>query len=251
MRIIDSHCHLGGCSVFGFNIDEESLLKNLENNKVDAAIVQPFPGAQPDAKSVHDRIFKLSKKYPKKIFGIASINPNFGEKQVKYEIERCIKELGFVGVKCHTLGHAANPILPAGDLIFKIASQLNVPINVHTGQGIVFAAPSLNILKARQYPDLKIILAHSGMMIFTTEAYITATEANNIYLETSWNSAEDIEWLINSLGSKRIMLGSDAYTNAMLNQKVEIYKYKIINISNKQKEDVLFNTANKVFKLNL
>lgn len=251
MRIIDSHCHLGGCSVFGFDINEESLLKNLENNKVSAAIVQPFPGAQPDARSVHDRIFKLSKKYPKKIFGIASINPNIGEKQVRYEIERCIKELGFVGVKCHTLGHAANPLLPAGDLIFQIASGLNVPVLVHTGQGPVFAAPSLNILKARQYPELKIILAHSGMMIFTPEAFVAASECKNIYLETSWNTAEDIEWLINTIGSKRIMFGSDAYNNSMYNQKVELYKYEIINITEEQKTDVLFNTANNIFNLNL
>jgi len=251
MRIIDSHCHLGGCSVFGFDINEESLLKNLENNKVNAAIVQPFPGAQPDSRSVHDRIFKLSKKYPKKIFGIASINPNIGEKQVRYEIERCIKELGFVGVKCHTLGHAANPLLPAGDLIFKIASELSVPVNVHTGQGPVFAAPSLNILKARQYPELKIILAHSGMMIFTPEAFVAASECKNIYLETSWNTAEDIEWLINTIGSKRIMFGSDVYNNSMYNQKVELYKYEIINITKEQKTDVFFNTANNIFNLNL
>lgn len=251
MKVIDSHCHLGACSVFGYDIDEESLLKNLEDNKVDAAIVQPFPGAQPDAKSVHDRIYKLSKKYPKKIFGIASINPNFGEKQTRYEIERCIKDLGFVGVKCHTLGHAANPILPAGDLIFKIASELNVPVNVHTGQGIVFAAPSLNILKARQYPNLKIVLIHSGMIILTPEAFIAAKEAENIYLETSWNAAEDIEWLITTLGSNRVMFGSDSYTKTMLNQKVELFKYKIINISEEQRVDVLFNTAKEVYKLNL
>lgn len=251
MKIVDSHTHLGGCSVFGFDINEENLLLNLEKNKIAAAIVQPFPGAKPDAKSVHDRIFILSKKNPKKIFGVASINPNFNEKEVRYEIERCVKELNFVGVKCHTLGHAANPLLPAGDLIFKIADYLKVPVIVHTGQGPVFAAPSLNILKARQYPELRIVLAHSGMMIFTPEAFVAASECKNIYLETSWNAAEDIEWLINSIGSERIMFGSDAYTNSMLNQKVELYKYEIINITKEQKEDVLLNTADKVFNLNL
>jgi len=251
MKIIDSHMHLGGCSVFGFEINEESLMLNLENNKISAALVQPFPGAQPDAKSVHNRIFALSKKSPKKIFGVASINPNLNEKEVRYEIERCIKELNFVGIKCHTLGHAANPLLPAGDLIFKIANQLKVPVIVHTGQGLVFGAPSLNILKARQYPELTIILAHSGMMIFTPEAFVAASECKNIYLETSWNPAEDIEWLITSIGSGRVMFGSDSYTNSMLNQRVELYKFEIMDINKKQREDVLFNTTNKVFKLNL
>lgn len=251
MKIIDSHCHIGSCSVYGLDINEENLLKNLKDNEIDIAIVQPFPGAQPDAKSVHDRIYKLSQRFPKKIFGIASVNPNLGEKQVSYEIERCIKELGFVGIKCHTHGHAVNPILPSGDLLFKIASKMDVPINVHTGQGGIFAAPSLNILKARQYPGLKIVLAHSGMMIFTPEAYVAALEADNIYLETSWIPAEDIEWLVNSLGSDRIMFGSDAYTSTMLNQKVEKYKYRIINLSKKQKEDVFIHTAKKVFNLNL
>lgn len=54
--------------------------------------------------------------------------------------------------------------------------------------------PSLNIIKARQYPNTRIILAYSGMgSMLLTEAYITAKECENIYLETSWTSAEDIE----------------------------------------------------------
>jgi len=251
MNIIDSHCHLGSCSVFGFDINEESLISKLDENNICSAIVQPFPGAIPDAKSVHDRIYNLSQKYPKKIFGLASINPNLPKKEVKYELERCVKELGFVGIKCHTLGHGVNPLGPSGDLIFNTASRLKVPVNIHTGQGIVFGAPSLCIPKARQYPELKIVLAHSGMMMLLPEAFVAATECENIYLETSWTAAEDIKWLIESLGQHRVMFGSDAYTNEMTNQKVEIFKYNNIGLDDDKKNDVFFDTANKIFNLKL
>jgi hypothetical protein len=52
--IIDAHMHLGSCRVFDLDITEEQLLANLDRNAVNAAIVQPFPGA-PDPRAVHDR----------------------------------------------------------------------------------------------------------------------------------------------------------------------------------------------------
>ncbi len=249
--IIDSHVHLGGSSVFGTRVDEENLINTMKTNMIDACIVQSLPGALPSEKEVHNEIFSLSKKYPKKIFGLASVNPHLQKKQVIHEIERCIKDLGFVGIKCHTFGHSVSPLSESGDLLFKLADELDVPIVVHTGSGIPFSCPSLNMIKAKQYPDLKIILAHSGTGILIGEAHLAASEYENIYLETSWNSAEDIEWLIDSLGTEKVMMGSDIYNSACYNQAIELEKYKIINISDEDRDNCLYMTAKKIFNLDI
>jgi len=250
--IIDAHAHFGYSNIFGTAVSERNLLENMEKNGVDSCIIQPLPVMTADeAISIHNEIFKLTKKYPKVFFGLASINPHLPKKEVIYEIEKCIKEYGFVGMKCHTIGHAVNPISESGDLLFGLADKLKVPINVHSGNGVVFASPSLNIKKARDYPDLKIVIAHAGMQIFTAEAFVAAKECENIFLETSWTATEDIEWLVNDLGSNKIMMGSDIFNDSCYNQHIEIEKYKIINLSEKEKTDCLFNTANNVFNLNL
>jgi len=250
--IIDSHVHYGYSNIFGSCVSEKSLLESMEKNNVEVCIVQPLLVVTlEDARRIHKDIYKLSKKYPKKIFGLASISPHLSREEVTNELEKCIKEYSFVGIKCHTIGHAVNPLSESGDLLFRLANKLKVPINVHSGNGIFFASPSLNITKAREYPDLKIIIAHAGMHIFMAEAFVAAKECENIFLETSWTPAEGIEWLIKELGSEKIMMGSDIYNDSCYNLHIEIEKYKIINLSSKEREDCLYKTAEKVFNLNL
>lgn len=250
--IIDSHLHYGYSNIFGTGVSEDKLISTMESNNVDVSIAQPLPVmTAEEAKKMHFDIYKLTQKYPKKIFGIASINPHLPKKEVTAEIEKCIKEYGFVGIKCHTLGHAVNPLSESGDLLFSLANRLEVPINVHSGNGMVFASPSLNIPKARQYPELKIVIAHAGMHIFLAEAFVAAKECKNIFLETSWTPAEDIEWLIKEFGSEKVMMGSDIYNDLCYNQHIELEKYRIIDLTEKQKEDCLYMTANRVFDLKL
>lgn len=47
MKILDAHSHIGKCRVFDLDVTEEDLIKNMDANGIDAAIVQPFPGADP------------------------------------------------------------------------------------------------------------------------------------------------------------------------------------------------------------
>jgi predicted TIM-barrel fold metal-dependent hydrolase len=250
--IIDSHAHYGYTNIFDTSVTEEKLLETIEKNGVDACIIQPLPvTTSEEAIKLHHEIFELTMKYPKRFYGLASMNPHLEEKQVRHEIEKCIKEYGFVGIKCHTIGHSVNPLSKDGDLLFNLANELGVTINVHSGNGLATACPSLNILKARQYPELRIVIAHAGMHILASEAFVAAKECSNIYLETSWTPAEDIEWFINDLGSEKIMMGSDIYNKSCYNQSVELNKYKILNISEKDRDNCLFRTANNVFKLGL
>ncbi len=249
--IIDTHAHLGSSRVFDCGINEDSILLSMEKNKVDAILIQILPGAIPNSETAHENIYKLTKKFPKKIFGVASVNPNLPSLEVTSKLEKYINEYGFVAIKLHTVGYSVNPLSKGGTLLFETANKLRVPIIVHTGTGIPFASPSLNMIQAKKYPELKIILAHSGMNVFAQEAYIAAKECSNIFLETSWTSAENIEWFIKDLGSDKVVMGSDIFNNTCYNQTIEINKYNLINIPDKDRNKCLFENANKIFKLNL
>ena len=244
MRIIDSHMHLGDCRVFGCEITEEQLLCYLEKNDIGEAIVQPYPGAT-DEEEVHNRIYELTQKYPGKFYGLASVNPHMDEDVYKKKMRKYIKEYGFKAIKLHTIGHAIHPMSVDAQLVYETALDLGVAVNVHTGPGVPFSLPSLILPIARKYPEMKFILAHSGAGMYSGEAVLAAQECPNIYLEASWCSVEDVMGMIQSIGSERVMFGSDS----LLNMAAGMAVFNALSLDQKQLEDVFANSAIKAFAL--
>ena len=242
--IVDAHMHLGSCRVFDLDVTEDALLANLDRNGVDAAIVQPFPGA-PDPRAVHDRIANLAAKHPGRVYGLASLSPHRDQDEYHREVERCVRDLGFVAVKLHTIGHAVNPLHRDGQLVFETASALDIPIMVHTGPGVPFALPSLVLPMARKYPDTPVVLAHAGYAIYTAEAQVAAMVADNVYLETSWITSAQVAGLVRALGPERVMLGTDL----LINTATELAKYRSLGLADDVLARVLASTAARVFRL--
>jgi len=249
MKILDAHAHIGTCRVFDLNFTEEDLIKNMDAKGVYAAVVQPWPGAYPQPPvEVHNRIAKLAEKYPGRIFGMASVNPHVVSKEAwRQEVDRCIKDLGFVGLKLHTIGHAILPASTDGMMIFEAANELGVPVMVHTGLGIPPALPAMVIPAAMKYPSLPIVLNHGGFNIATGEAIFVASAFKNLYLECSWCMGADIVWAMNQLGPQRVMFGTDFPNNI----ETELVKVKEAGATAEQLEWYLSKTAATVFKIKL
>jgi predicted TIM-barrel fold metal-dependent hydrolase len=244
MKIVDAHAHLGTCNVFDLDVSFESLLGAMDANGVRTAMVQPFPGCE-NPVGLHDHIAEMSDKYPERFFGVASVNPHLGDPCLK-EIKRCVKDLGFVGVKLHTIGHAVLPTSRDALKVCELANDLNVPVLVHTGTGVPFAQPSLCLPVARKFPGLKLILCHAGYAVFAAEATIVAKEASNIYLEPSWCTSVQLRRMIRELGPERVLMGSDLPDNLA----TEIAKAKLIGLTDTELSDYLGGSASRIFRLN-
>ena len=108
--IIDAHTHLGYDHVFEHDFTPDELIMNMKTNKIDTSMVQP--GITLDLKTIikqHNTIASLSEEYPGKIYRIANPNPHLLTTEYRKELDRCVNELGFLGVKMHPLGHAIDP----------------------------------------------------------------------------------------------------------------------------------------------
>ena len=138
--IIDTHTHLGTDRVFDEVRDEDDIIKKMEDNLVDVTIVQPMFGTIDieGIREVHNRINKFSQDYPRKIFGMGSMTPLIHEADYYDEAKRCVKELGFVGIKLHPAAYSVSPTLKLGEMVWKVCSELDVPLMVHTGAGVHF-----------------------------------------------------------------------------------------------------------------
>jgi uncharacterized protein len=245
-KVVDAHAHLGECCVFGLSSKEEELLRRMDDSGIDATVVQPYPGANGVPK-IHDRIAEVCEKHPGRFFGLASMSPHGSRDAYRREMERCIRDLHFVGIKLHTIGHGVNPLSDDGDFVFATGYDLKVPVMVHTGPGVPFALPALCIPAARKYPRLKIILAHAGFAVFSAEAQVSASVCDNFYLETSWCVGEDIRWMISTIGPERVMMGADLASNVA----VEMAKYKALELAPDVHARVIGGTAIETFNLPL
>ncbi len=245
MRVVDAHGHLGKCTVFELNAEEPEVLETMDEAGIDAGLIMPYPGA-PDPCTVHDDIADLARRHPGKVFGIVNANPRFlGREAYFAEVQRCIQDLGFVGIKLHTVGHAVGPLTEIGGWVFEAASLFKVPLQIHTGPGIPFSAPGAVIPRAQQYPGLRIVLVHAGQSYLSGSAYGVAKVCPNIYLETSWSYGAEIEWWANDLGAQRLMMGADLPNN----RTAAIAQYRALHLTDAQFEQALGGTVTEVYGL--
>jgi uncharacterized protein len=244
--IVDAHAHLGHDQVFDVEFTELELLQSQEANGIDVTLVQP--ASAHDLETVqryHDAIADLAARHPRRFRGIANPNPHLTGDQYACELDRCVCELGFVGVKLHPTAHALNPLGCAGRTAFELIHALGVPAMVHTGSGIPWAAPSLLGPVARKYPEMPIVVAHAGAMVLSGEAGVLAAEYPNVYLECSWVGGFQVLAWARELGADRLMFGSDHAENAA----TELTKFRTAGLAAAGLDWALGGTAAKVFGL--
>ncbi len=244
MIIVDSYCHLGECRIYDQIVFENEIITALHTNRVSAAIVAPFPGA-PNPAKVHDDIADLGSRFPGRVFGLANVNPHINRDSYRREVERCVRDLGFVGLVLDTAGHAVNPNGRDGQTIFEVGRELAVPVVVHTGTGAPFGLPAAVLPRARAYSDVKIVLAHAGATLYSFDAQVVAREAANVFLGISWCRGEDIRGMVGDIGANRLMFASDLPSN----QAAELAKLRSLSLFQFQQFQTFGQNAVDVFAL--
>ena len=249
--IIDAHVHLGEDVVFDEINTEEELIRYYDEFGIDGGIIQPFiprPYIK-DHQEIHNRIADLCKKLRpgKKFFGMASINPHFYPDDYDAEAERCIKELGFKAIKITPIAHACHPSSKSAYHVYEVCQRLQVPLMIHTGNGIPFADPTSVYQGAKDHPDVTVILAHAGSESFNQQARLLAQKLDNVYLEPSWCGTNAVKHMIEKVGCDKILFSSDNFDQI----PVELAKYRQIIKNEDDLEKVMWKNANRIFKLGL
>jgi predicted TIM-barrel fold metal-dependent hydrolase len=243
--IVDVHVHLGFDYTFDEDFAREEIVEKIDAHGVDVQIVQP--GTCHDIETVsqqHNDIASLCNEYIGKFYGMANPSPHLPKEQYDDEVKRCMEELGFVAIKLNTIAHGVNPSTKDGRKTFDAARKYDVPLMVHTGAGIPFAGPVNLIDLAREYPDVKIIMAHCGMLIFANEAAVVFDQCENVYGDSSWSPGFFIKNWLRTYGH-RIMLGTDHADNT----GTELAKIRTVGLTSEEQESVLGRTALQIFNL--
>lgn len=253
---IDAHVHITeDGNWFDSNIDAslERLLIELENSSISKAIILPINGTVSN-----EYVAEVCNKYPKKLMGFATVDPLQGEHSV-IELEKAVNDLGLRGLKLHPRLQNFPPndsrIIP----IIEKAGELDIPIVFDTfpqGPGLIENVLPLNYDRlAKEAPNTKIILAHSGGSR-VLDALMVAKANENIYLDISYSMhyyqgssvIKDFIFAIKKLGADRVIYGSD-YPELGIRDSFEVVEEMLIDLSDKEKEWVFGNTISTMLNL--
>jgi predicted TIM-barrel fold metal-dependent hydrolase len=251
--IFDCHGHLGSCTDFYIpGASPENLLKALDRVGINVAAVSSFSGVQPFG---NDIVGQTVSSFPDRFVGYARVNANYPI-TIKKELERCFNRLGFKGIKIHPYCDQVFPDDPRYEPVWKFAHEHSTPVLIHTWNNLRnndpllrFCTPSLFEKIARDYPEARIILGHSGGEYDgILEAIKLAKDIPNVYLDTASSRLYPgiVKMIVNEAGVEKVLYGSDI---PFLSPIPQIGKIIYADLEEHEKRKILGLNAAKLFNI--
>jgi hypothetical protein len=129
-------------------------------------------------------------KNHQKFIPFASINP-VTTKHPEKDLEQCVGEMKFKGLKLYPSYQHFFPNDKTVYPLYEKAADLHIPIMFHTGSSIYrhskikYADPLHLDDVASDFPNLKIVMAHSGRGFWYVRAFFLSKIHKNVYMELS------------------------------------------------------------------
>lgn len=149
-----------------------------------------------------------------RILGYCYVNPGY-QKEALSEIDRCINELGFIGVKLYNEYKLTDP---AARPVIEKCIELDVPILHHAGHTWWPLPAQPNISDAgdfaqviQQYPQLKLIYGHLGGGGDWEWTIRALRDGPGLYMDTSGSVVDEgmIEKAVEILGAECLLFACD------------------------------------------
>lgn len=226
--VISWHEHVSGILVNRgaegdrLNVEHcDAQMRTLDVIGVDKIVVsKPIPADKhcppENWRRCNDLVYEATQRYPGRIYGQAFVNAGYCE-EMKAELERCVKELGFVGVKLY---HQYFMDDPAMFPLVEKCIELDVPILMHCAHIMdpktkmrqprcSDGAHMANI--ARRYPEATFLMGHIGGGGDWQWAIKAIADCPNVYADIGGSVYDRplIEESVRYLGADRLLFATD------------------------------------------
>ncbi len=186
-----------------------------------------------------------------RLIPFASINP-YIENDLGAELSRLVDAYGFGGIKVYPVYQHHYPNDPRMYPLYAKAQELKLAVLVHTGSSVFKGArikygdPLLLDDVAIDFPDLVILMAHSGRPFWYEQAFWMARRHENVFMELSGLPAKNLLKYFPRLEmlADKVIYGSDWPGNPDLRRNVDAINS--LPISEKAKRAILYENAARI-----
>ena len=213
IEFIDIHAHLGPYGNMHIPLnDVDGMVFMKDTCGIDKTVVGATPACSSDFVWGNNLMREAIKKHRGRIYGAVVVNGNYPERSVD-ELDLCF------AADRHVIMIKIHPNLACCKLddrrmkgIYRFAVERKLFVLVHTwldnddyGNQDLFAAV------AKDYPDIRWIMGHSGGPFGGVHAVELAQKVTNIYLDLTLSiaPARQIEFFVKEVGADRVMFGTD------------------------------------------
>jgi hypothetical protein len=212
IEITDAHVHMGPDHKFYIpDNDAQGMLRVMDHLHISQSCVSSHLAISGDWYTGNRQTAQAVKTYPDRFIGYAVVSPNEPE-LAKEELKRAFDEWGFRGIKLVPDTHL-HPIGSEGYRpAFEFAAEHHCLVLVHTYHGSRFDDPQLFGSVAERYPEVPILMVHSGALSAGFEGAIhLVNEHPNLYLDISGSfiTGKWIRRMVVEAGADRVLFSSD------------------------------------------
>src|SRR3954471_4465228 len=204
LEFFDAHTHLGENDPDGRKATAQEIVAGLDRAGHRRALIFAMhePSGYADANAA---AIDAARGSDGRLIALARINPHDGGEAVRAAEEALAA--GAVGFKLHPRSDAFDLPHPVVERVVAIAHEQRAPVLFHAGRGFPGLGESVADL-ARSYPGARLILAHAGISDLGHLGEV-ASEAPNLFFDTSWWQVSDLLTLYASVSPGRILYASD------------------------------------------
>jgi uncharacterized protein len=207
------HAHLGlGWNHPTYGSDAASMIVTMDAVGIDVSCISSMRALGPDLIGGNAEVARVAATYPSRFIGTVVANPHLPAESLA-ELHRYFDTGNFGMVKVHPEFHAYPMDGPGYHGVYKFAAEAKIPVLTHSwGFGRGYDHPRLALSIAGEFPDLPLVLAHSGGTPDGLRASVeVATRFPNVYLDTATSLVYRgaLEYLIDAVGADRLLFGTD------------------------------------------
>jgi uncharacterized protein len=252
--IIDSHFHFGYIEGYmNYDTSLDSALDVMNRLDITHAVNNNTRGLMfGDFQAAVDEDIDLFAKTGGRIMSYFSFNPNQSNVCLNL-IKKYYDGRIFKGIKIHPSWHMVSGDDELFEAVWRYASENGIILISHSWdisltnpvQELSFPAKFQKYLA--KYPDVRFICAHSGGRYKGIVAAVNlAQQYRNMYLDTAGDIYANgyIEYAVRSLGSEKILFGSDY---GMMDQRNMLGVVLGADISTADRDNILYHNAANLF----
>jgi predicted TIM-barrel fold metal-dependent hydrolase len=242
-----------GVNKFEEEISVESTIATMDEGGVRKGLICAWWGPQGPLIS-NDEVASIVKQFPDRFIGIGSVNL-FRPMEAVRELRRCIKKLGFKGIRIVQWLWNLPPTDRRYYPVYAECVEHNIPICLqvgHTGP-LCPSEPGRPIPYidevALEFPELRIVCGHIGYP-WTAEMIAVATKHPNVFIDTSAYIAKrypvELADYLKKNGREKILFGTNY---PMVTAARCLEGLNDLELADEVKELFLFRNAKRIFNL--